>query len=38
MSIITLKNGSLSPIAQHLIDCAENVAKGMDARPPSRKS
>jgi DNA-binding transcriptional LysR family regulator len=38
VSIITLKNRSLSPIAQRFIHCAENVAKGMDARPRSRKS
>jgi DNA-binding transcriptional LysR family regulator len=38
VSIVTLRNRSLSPIAQRFIHCAENVAKGMDARPRSRKS
>jgi DNA-binding transcriptional LysR family regulator len=38
VSIITLKNRSLSPIAERFIACARDVAKGLDARPRSRKS
>jgi DNA-binding transcriptional LysR family regulator len=33
VSIITLKNRTLSPIARRFIDCAEDIAKAMDARP-----
>jgi DNA-binding transcriptional LysR family regulator len=38
VSIITLKNRSLSPIVHRFIRCAEDVAKEMDARPRLRQS
>jgi len=38
VSIITLKNRSLSPIVHRFIRRAEDVAKEMDARPRLRQS
>jgi DNA-binding transcriptional LysR family regulator len=37
VSIITLKNRTLSPVAEQFIECAYEVAKGMNRRPLSRK-
>ena len=38
VSIITLKHRLLSPIVHRFIQCADDVAKGMEDRPRSRKS
>ena len=37
VSLITLKNRTLSPVAERFIECAYEVAKTMDGRPPGRK-
>ena len=38
VGIITLKNRTLSPVAQLFIDCAREVAKSIAGRPSSRKT
>jgi DNA-binding transcriptional LysR family regulator len=38
ITVVTLKNRTLSPVAERFIACAHEVAKSMAGKPQSRKS